>query len=177
MILRHSQSALTAPEKLLDEIYNTVLRQTISSEYTDDEKEELYSLLRQILGSIITLLSPLCISSLSILIRVPQEQTSRTLDELHSILDIPRDPEQPLRLHHPSFRDFLLNKERYADMNFQVNERKMHQSWVLQCIMIMSEALKQDICELGGFGTSVNDANDSRVQLNLPHEIQYACLY
>jgi hypothetical protein len=176
MILRDSQSALTAPEKHLDEIYNTVLRQTISSEYADDEKEESYSLLRRILGSIITLLSPLCISSLSILIRVPKEDTNQTLDELHSILDIPRDQSRPLRLHHPSFRDFLLNKERCTDPNFQVNEREMHQTLVDQCIEIMSKALKQDICGLDGFGTSVKDVNDSRVQLNLPREVQYACL-
>jgi hypothetical protein len=177
MILQGNKSALTAPEKHLDEIYNTVLRQTISSEYTDDEKEESYLLLRQILGSIVTLLSPLCISSLSTLIRVLKEDTNQTLDELHSILDIPRDQSQPLRLHHPSFRDFLLNKERCTDTRFQVNERKMHQTLVDQCIEIMSKVLKQDICGLDGFGTSVEDVSNSRVQLNLPHEVQYACLY
>jgi hypothetical protein len=177
MILRDSQSALTAPEKHLDEIYNTVLRQSISSEYTGDEKEEFYSLLRQILGSIITLLSPLCISSLSILIRVPKEDTNQTLDELHSILDIPRDQSQPLRLHHPSFRDFLLDKERCTDTNFQVSERKMHQTLADKCIEIMSKALKRNICGLDSFGTSIKDVNDSRVQLNLPREVQYACLY
>jgi hypothetical protein len=177
MILRDSQSALTAPEKHLDEIYNTVLRQSISSEYTGDEKEEFYSLLRQILGSIITLLSPLCISSLSILIRVPKEDTNQTLDELHSILDIPRDQNQPLRLHHPSFRDFLLNKERCTNTNFQVSERKMHQTLADKCIEIMSKALKRNICGLDSFGTSIKDVNDSRVQLNLPREVQYSCLY
>ncbi|KAF7507209.1 hypothetical protein GJ744_010891 [Endocarpon pusillum] len=177
MILRGNTSALTAPEKHLDEIYNTVLRQAISSEYTDDEKEESYLLLRQILGSIVTLLSPLCISSLSTLIRVPREDVNQTLDELHSILDIPRDQSQPLRLHHPSFRDFLLNKERCTDTRFQVEERKMHQTLVDQCIEIMSKVLKQDICGLDDFGTSVEDVSNTHVQLNLPHEVQYACLY
>lgn len=175
-ILRDSQSPLTAPEKHLDEIYNTVLRQTISSKYTDDEKEESYSLLRRILGSIVTLLTPLCISSLSILIRVPKDDTDQTLDELHSILDVPRDQRQPLRLHHPSFRDFLLNKERCTDANFQVNEREMHQTLADQCIEIMSKALKRDICGLDHFGISVKEVNDSRVQLNLAREVQYACI-
>lgn len=176
-IIRDSQSALTAPDKHLDEIYNTVLKQTISSGYTNDEKEELYSLLRQILGSIISLFSPLCISSLSTLIHVPKEDTNRTLDELHSILDIPRDQNQPLRLHHPSFRDFLFSEERCTDSNFHVNEREMHGKLGDQCIEIMSKGLKQDIGGLDGFGASVKDVNDSRVQLNLPREVQYACLY
>ncbi|TVY71375.1 Vegetative incompatibility protein HET-E-1 [Lachnellula suecica] len=177
MIIRESRGALTAPEKHLDQIYFTVLRQSVSSDFTDDEKEELYSLLKQVLGSIITLLSPLCISSLSTLIRVSKEYASQTLDELHSILDIPQDQDKPLRLHHPSFRDFLLNKERCTDINFQVNERNTHRTLVDQCIQIMSKALKQNICGLDGFGTSAKDVNDSRVQLSLPREVQYACLY
>ena len=177
MIIRESQSSLAAPEKHLDQIYNTVLRQSISSEYTNDEKEELYALLRQVLGSIITLLSPLCICSLSTLIRVSKDYASQTLDELHSILDIPQDQNQPLRLHHPSFRDFLLNKQRCTDTNFQVNEQNMHQKLVDQCIETMSKALKRNICSVEGFGMAAKDVNDARIQLSLPREVQYACLY
>jgi hypothetical protein len=177
MILKASSSTLTAPEKHLDEIYNTVLQQTISSEYTEDEKEESYSLVRQILGSIITLLSPLCIPSLSSLICVPQEDTTQTLNDLHSILDIPRIQSEPLRLHHPSFRDFLLNEKRCTDTNFQVNERNMHQTLTTQCLEIMSKGLRQNICGLNSFSTSIKDVSDARVQLNLPRELQYACLY
>ncbi|KAH6694335.1 hypothetical protein BKA61DRAFT_637492 [Leptodontidium sp. MPI-SDFR-AT-0119] len=40
IILKGSSSAITAPQKHLDEIYLTVLKHSISSDYSDDEKEE-----------------------------------------------------------------------------------------------------------------------------------------
>jgi hypothetical protein len=72
-ILQGSDSTPTAPEKHLDEIYTTVLKQSITPGYTDKEKEELYCMLKQILGSIVILFSPLSIYSLSRLLRVTKE--------------------------------------------------------------------------------------------------------
>ena len=64
-ILKGSGSAVTAPEKHLNEIYITVLKHSVSAEYTDEEKEESYYMLRQILGSIAVLFSPLSAYALS----------------------------------------------------------------------------------------------------------------
>jgi hypothetical protein len=75
-------------------------------------------LLRQILRSIVILFSPLSTYSLSKLLYIPITEINQTLDDLHSVIDIPTQKIQPLRLHHPSFRDFLLNKDRYIDLNF-----------------------------------------------------------
>jgi hypothetical protein len=36
----------------------------------------------------------------------------QTLERLQAILDVPKDVAGLLRLHRPSFRDFLLNKDR-----------------------------------------------------------------
>jgi hypothetical protein len=47
---------------------------------------------------------------------------TQLLTDLHAILDISKDQIRPLRLHHPSFRDFLLEKERCRDLNFWVEE-------------------------------------------------------
>ena len=69
-ILRGSGSTLTAPEKHLDEIYTTVLRQSVAPEYTDEEKEEAYYTLRTTLGGIVNLLSPLSALSLSRLLGI-----------------------------------------------------------------------------------------------------------
>jgi hypothetical protein len=41
-ILRGSGSAPTAPKKYLDEIYTTVLKQSVPPEYTDKKKEEAF---------------------------------------------------------------------------------------------------------------------------------------
>ena len=176
-ILDASSRILTAPEKHLDEIYTTVLKHSIAPEYTDDEREESYYMLRQILGSIAVLFSPLSICSLSSLLCITKEDIGQTLEDLHSILDIQKDQNQLLRLHHPSFRDFLLDNTRCKDPNFWVDEKQAHQTLADRCIKIMSTFLKQDICGLEAPGVLVTDVPDSQVEHCLPLEIRYACLY
>jgi len=176
-ILKGSSSAVIAPEKHLDEIYTTVLKHFISSDYTDEEKEESYSMLRQILGSIAILFSPLSAYSLSRLLCVTKEDIDQTLEDLHSILDVPKDQTRPLRLHHPSFRDFLLDENRCKDSNFWVDEKQTHRMLADSCIQLMSKSLKENICGLGDPGVLATDVESSRVECSIPPEVQYACLY
>ncbi|KAF2183951.1 hypothetical protein K469DRAFT_581137, partial [Zopfia rhizophila CBS 207.26] len=177
MILEGSSRAVTAPEKHLNEIYITVLKHSISQDYTGEEQEELYRMLRRMLGGIVVLLSPLSARSLSKLFNVPNQDIDQTMEDLHSILDIPEDQTRPLRLHHPSFRDFLLNKERCGDPNFWVDEKQAHRMLANNCIRLMSSSLKQDICGVDAPGVLVHNVESSRVEQRLPPELQYACLY
>ncbi|KIM93143.1 hypothetical protein OIDMADRAFT_184864 [Oidiodendron maius Zn] len=174
-ILKGSSSAITAPDKHLDEIYLTVLKHSISSGYSDEEIEEVYDMLKYTLGSIVVLLSPLSASSLSRLVHLPREDINRTFEDLHAILDIPKDPTRPLRPHHPSFRDFLLNKDRCGD--FWVDETKAHQMLAAGCIQLMSQTLKKDICEMHAPGCQTSQVENSWIEKCLPPEVQYACLY
>jgi hypothetical protein len=176
-ILQVSGSTLTAPEKHLSEIYITVLQHSISAEYMDEEKEELYHTLRQILGSIVTLFSPLCVDSLGCLIQITKEKINQTLDDLYSVLDVPQDQALPLRLHHPSFRDFLLSKDRCKDLNFWVDEKQSHKTLTEYCILLMSTSLKEDVCCVNAPGTLVVEIKQRQVEQYLPSEVQYACLY
>jgi hypothetical protein len=176
-ILEGNRSAVTAPEKHLNEIYITVLKHSISPEYTNEEQEELCSILRQTLGSIVVLFSPLSICSLSRLLCVPKKDIDQTLEDLHSVLDVPKDQTRPLRLHHPSFRDFLLNNDRCKDPNFRVDRKQAHQRLADSCIQLMSIYLKQDICGVDSPGRLATDVESGRVEQCLPPEVQYACLY
>ena len=176
-ILDGSKGAVTEPEKHLDKIYTTVLEHSVSPEYTDEEKEESYYMLRQILGSIVVLFSPLSAYSLSRLLYVTKDDINQTLEDLHSVLDVPKEETHPLRLHHPSFRDFLLSKDRCRDSNYWVDEKQAHQTLAESCIRLMSAYLKQDICGLDAPGVLVTEVESSRVEQHLPSEVQYACLY
>ena len=175
IILKGSSSAITAPEKHLNEIYLTILKHSISSEYSDEEKEEACDMLKQTLGRIVVLLSPLSTSSLSRLSHLLREDIDRTFEDLYAILDIPEDPTRPLRLHHPSFRDFLLNKDRCRD--FWVDEKEAHQILAAGCIQLMSQTLKKDICEMHAPGSQASQVESSWIEKRLPAEVQYACLY
>jgi hypothetical protein len=176
-ILEGSSSAVTAPEKHLNEIYITILMHSISLDYTDEEKEELYGILRHMLGGLVVLLSPLSTYSFSRLLHILKEDVDQTLADLHAILDIPEDQTRPLRLHHPSFRDFLLNEKRCGNSDFWVDEKHAHRTLAENCIRLMSNSLKQDICGLDAPGMLIAEVESSRVGQCLPSEVQYACLY
>jgi hypothetical protein len=92
-------------------------------------------------------------------------------------LDIPKDESRPLRLHHPSFRDFLLDRERCRDLNFWVDAKQAHQKLAGSCILLMVASLKQGICGVDIPGVPAADGGGSQVEQCLSPEIQYACLY
>ena len=176
MMLEGSTITL-APEHHLNNVYMTVLKSTIHEEYLEEEKEDRYSVLKQVLGTVVLLYSPLSINSLPALLHLPKRAIEEGLADLHAILDIPKDQTRPLRLHHPSFRDFLLNKDRCRDPNFQVDGQRAHRTLATNCIQLMSTSLRQDICGLDAPGVLVTDIETSGVEQCLPPEVQYACLY
>ena len=176
-IIHGSSNATTAPEKHLNEIYVTVLKHSIYTDYTDEEREDQYRTLRHTLGSVVVLFSPISAYSLSRLLHVVKEDVDQTLEDLHAILDIPADQNRPLRLHHPSFRDFLLDKDRCGDPNFWVDEKQAHQRLAESCIRLMSASLKQDICGQNAPGVLVANVESTQIEQCLSPELQYACLY
>ncbi|KAF1815699.1 hypothetical protein P152DRAFT_505529 [Eremomyces bilateralis CBS 781.70] len=169
--LLEGSTSTTAPEEHLNELYTTVLKKTIRLGYSAKEKEELYGTLRQILGSIALLFSPLSASSLGKLLNVTKQKIDRILKDLHAILDIPKGDIYPLRLHHPSFRDYLLNKARCKDPEFWVDEKQAYQVLTDSCIRLMSTSLKQDICCVDAPGMLVANVERSRVEQSLPPEV------
>jgi hypothetical protein len=176
-LLRPHGRALNTPKKQLDEIYITVLRNCISTGYSDDEADEFRCMLTSLLGNIVILLSPRPTISLSKLLSIPQNEIDQTLNELHATLDIPNELNRPLRLHHPSFRDFLLDSTRCGDTAFWVEEKQAHRTLAIQCIQLMSQHLKQDICGVKQPGALVVETDSTVIVQHLPPEVQYACLY
>lgn len=144
--------------------------------YRKQERKRWYTRIREVLGAIVLLQSPLSASSLARLLCVPAEDVHRTLYELHSILDVPQNPNQPVRLHHPSFRDFLLDRDRCGD-NFWVDEKLAHQHLADKCIQFMSNSLREDICGVGDPSARASDIEREVIEQYIPLELQYACLY
>ena len=165
-----------APEEQLNKIYIAVLKNSVCN-FKRQERKKWYKLLRETAGTIVLLLSPLSAFSLAGLLRVRGEDIIQTLDDLHSILDIPEDRARPIRLHHPSFRDFLLDKSRCGDSNFWVDKKQAHQTLAKSCIRLMSTSLKQNICDVDSRGLLATNVDSSRVEQGLPPEVQYACLH
>ncbi len=91
MIVNSSRSSVIVLEKHLNEIYITVLKYYVSPKHIDKEKKESYYLLIKILRSIAILFSLLSIYSFSRLLYIIKEDIDKTLEDLHSVLDVLKD--------------------------------------------------------------------------------------
>lgn len=165
------------PEKQLDQIYTTVLIDSIQQGYSEEEREEIYQTLREVLGSIVVLFSPLSMDSLATLRGIPLSDIKETLADLHTIFNMSSQPSAPIRLHHPTFRDFLIDKERCYDLNFWVDAKQAHKALADSCLALMETLLKRDICRLGSPGILSENIDPSRIKQCISPELQYACLY
>jgi hypothetical protein len=170
----HNDDAV-APDQHLDKLYITVIRNSIYK-YKKLERKKWRKLLGRIMVTIAVLSSPLSTQSLGKVLGTTQDQIDQILNDLHAILDIPKDTTHPLRLHHPSFRDFLLDQERCMDLRFGIDEKQTHQALVTECIRLMSY-LKKDICGQEAPGTLIVNVESCRIEQHLPLEVRYACLY
>ncbi|CAG9945162.1 unnamed protein product, partial [Clonostachys rosea f. rosea IK726] len=165
------------PEKQLDQIYTAVLDNSIPKGIDEEEREEIYSTLKNILGSIVTLYSTLSQESLALLLNIPLDDIRETLNDFHTILNITNDTDRPIRLHHPTFRDFLLDRKRCNNDYLWVDERPAHHVLAHSCLEVMSRMLKRDICGVGSPGTLLTNIDAGRIRQCIPPHLEYACLY
>ena len=170
------------PEEGLDHIYTKILSRSVGGGHKHAEKKVLFELFRRVIGSIVILFDPLSVTSLGSLLvfsnpRVDRTRIVRLLTHLHSVLEVPESSADPVRLLHPSFRDFLLADERCYEPQLRVNEKHAHRTLADGCIGVMSSSLRRDICGLRLPGSLLSDVTRSQVEQCIRPELQYACLY
>lgn len=166
------------PGQQLDQIYTAVFRDFIQQDLSNEkEQEESYLMLKNVLGTIVLLYSPLSMESLARLLQMPTSDVKDTLADLHTILNISSNGGHPVRPHHPTFRDFLLNKERCIDDKVWVDEKAAHRALGDKCVLLMSKWLKPNICGLESPGALEKDLNPKHVARCIPPDLQYACLH
>jgi NACHT domain/Heterokaryon incompatibility protein (HET) len=173
-ILERSHS--DGPETALDQIYLMVLKSAIGSTLSEEEKAEVTHHFQLTLGTIAVLFAPLSVAGLGHLLSLETEEVEQTLADLHSILDVPSDTKRPIRLHHPSFRDFLCDHSRCRNEALCVDRFAMHSMLADRSLNTMS-ILRRDICDLKSPGTMVEDVGPVIIQQHLSSVLQYSCRY
>ena len=166
-----SAHAQSSPHYYLDKLYMQVL--THAFPYISIQ---LSGRLKTILGSIVFLQEPLSLVSLENLLGLPPSAVQQTLMHLCSIIILPDNKNQPIRLHHPSFVDFITDPNRCCDRQFTVDSKKQHTLLAILCLKAM-QSLKQDICGINNpcvLNAEV-DGLPSHIMANILPHIQYAC--
>ncbi|KAJ6004705.1 hypothetical protein N7540_013074 [Penicillium herquei] len=130
----------------------------------------------KIVGTIVMLESPLSVSSLSNFLDIPKETICRRLSSLHSVLNIPKDLNRPVRIFHLSFRDFLLDPETRNKTRFGLDEKEMHYRLAEKCLL-MCQNLRKNICGLESDGTFRAEVDRQIIDDSFPAELRYSCRY
>jgi hypothetical protein len=113
-------------ESGIDFLYTEILKAAHHDLGPDDRKpenQEAYKHFRSAVGAVLLAFNPLSMKSLSYLLRdfdTPFDILT-TLNSLHSLLLIPEGTEDPIRVFHKSFPDFLMDPKRCQDTRFFVD--------------------------------------------------------
>ena len=129
----------------IDLLYHQVLEQAF---YGKDQ--DFYLHFRLVVGTVLLISNPLSIKALSSLLRNHSTQSKiySTLRALHSLLLVPDNIEDPVRIFHKSFPDFLMDIGRCTDTRFFVDPQNCHREILFSCLGVIKRELKRDICNL-----------------------------
>ena len=162
----------------IDAIYTQVLSSALARPGESQEMTEwLADRFREVVGSIVILLDTLSVTALGDLLSMSAEKIEVTLGRLGSVLDIPSDTTKPIRLLHPSFRDFLLNEARCGIGRFRVQSETAHSRLALRCLDILCQGLQKNICNLKAPDSNPQEVSEDTMNRHLPKHLQYACQY
>jgi len=175
LVLSATKSSLSVTEHL-DGIYTTLLQHSVLGKRGYQECEQLAGRFREVVGSIVVMFNTMPARDLAQLLQIPFRIVSSTLNLLRSVLNVPENESQPVRLFHLSFRDFLLDSQRCSDFRFLIDEKDRHTSLFRKCIEHISQ-LEENICNLWGPGVLITEIPDDTIRKGIPPHVQYACRY
>ncbi|EJP61137.1 vegetative incompatibility protein HET-E-1 [Beauveria bassiana ARSEF 2860] len=161
-----------------DQTYMPILNQMVQG-LKGTSRRNAITEFKKIVGSIVTLSSPLGVISLANLLGIAVERVDNRLQMFHSVLDIPTDSTAPVRIFHESFREYLVHSDPEDKHQFWVDEKATHNMLAERCLRLLSEngRLKQDICGLAAPGKTRFSVGKHQIDHCLPPEVQYATLY
>ncbi|KAF3065637.1 hypothetical protein CFAM422_009521 [Trichoderma lentiforme] len=167
-----------AEDSKLDAIYLPVLNR-ICTKYSDADgrKDQFIQDVREVVSAVMLLENPLSMTKLSVLMGIPTTAINSRLSSLHSVLNVPKDENKPIRLFHLSFRDFLLDHKTPAKTAIWIDKKATHQKLAIQCLNIMRTHLKKNLCNLPNYAVSSNDIPDETVSQHLSQPLEYSCRY
>jgi GTPase SAR1 family protein len=147
-VLTRTDKSAQSAYRQLDGLYHSVLSNALSGASVEVEDEpEIAERLQTMLGTVVLVLQRLSPSTIAGLLDWSVHETELALTRLTAVFIIHED--EPIRIFHPSFPDFLLDDSRCTDARLQVNARNHHAILARQCLSVMNSLLHKDVLETG----------------------------
>ncbi|KAF8447016.1 vegetative incompatibility protein HET-E-1 [Terfezia claveryi] len=177
VILSGGDTSAQSPTMHLDDMYTNLLQHSVIGSRNPREHEALLERFRQIVGSIVIISDVMTTKDLANLLCLPSAKVKTVLAPLRSVLNVPEIESQPVRIFHPSFRDFLLDRQRCFDHRFWVDAKETNINLFRCCLEVMSKCLQQDICGIREPGVLITEISKDIIQSAVTADIRYACRY
>ena len=162
----------------IDLLYTQVLEQAFHD--VDSHDHDLYSRFKSVVGIVVLIFHPLSINTLSDLLSndCTPPRISTSLRTLHSVLLVPDSTDDPVRVFHKSFPDFLTDPGRCTDHRFFIDPLVYHKEILFACLDVMKKRLKRNICRLDDDAvlSKIEDLPTLRTT-HIGNTLEYACKF
>ena len=151
--------------------------QVLQHAFPDTLDSGVFDDLKCILGAIVLAFNPLSQKELFGILGISEARISTTLHRLRSVILVPDDQHEEIRIFHKSFPDLLHNNIRCIDPRFYIDPATYHKVMVLGCLKLVN-GLKRNPCSLPPFimNQNIRDLPQLLGQ-RLGGAVQYACCY
>jgi WD40 repeat protein len=187
IMLTRREGSSASPYHFLDQLYLQVLRESVCSEQHEDE-EMLSQTLRTVVGCIVTARHPLSVAVHAIILGMDPDDVRRLVGSLSALLLSMED--EPVRIFHPSFPDFIVSPRRCTDSRFFVPLEEHHLRLALGCLTLLNQHLRYNMANLNDpdfANSNVEDLEDRLLSSicekkdhagpSLPQALFYAARY
>jgi WD40 repeat protein len=157
IMLAHREGNFASPYHFLDQLYLQVLRASVHSEQHEDE-ESLSQTLRSVVGSIVAARQPLSVAVHAIILFMNPNDGRLLVKSLSALLLSTKD--EPVRIFHPSFRDFITNPRRCDDPRFLVSLEAHHLRLACGCLVLLNRHLRHNMANLENPDIANSDVAD-----------------
>ena len=165
------------PYDAVDKLYLQVFEKALSQDVAFRKRVE--KRIDRITGVIVMLRQPLPVTALARFVGETPSATQSTLASLQSVILVPSSPNEAPRIFHPSFIDFITNKDRCTDKRFLVDVPARETILAKRCLELMVASLRQNMATIEDETTRNVEVVDleGRVKKAIPDELRYACLH
>ena len=182
LLVSFPQNTSHEGESGINSLYTEILRQAYCDLDPNDhnpDNQEVYWHFRSVVGVVLLAFNPLSMRGLSSLLHNfdTASDISTALDPFHSLLLVPEVIEDPIRIFHKSFPDFLMDPKRCQDTRFFVDPTVHHTEILLSCLQLMEQRLKKDICGLGDIPPHEADNLSDCREEHIGDALEYACQF
>jgi hypothetical protein len=177
-LLGHQQaSSTTSPHHHLDQLYLGILQDAVDT--SGEERDlNLHERLHAVLAVIVLAQTPVPIDALTVLSGVKLSDVRIVLRYLTSLLLVDTDQE-PVRIFHPSFPDFMMDARRCTTQSLRVDPSVDHGVLAFHCLSVLN-TLHYDMCRIRDPAMANKDVPDLPGRLReIPHwnTVRYASCF